>query len=66
MMKNRNTKRPRRKTGPAACDDALQTLRESLGTLEIKAGRLGLPLASHLIGVAGLLLADRLTEETTG
>lgn len=64
-MNGRDSERPG-KTGPAADNDALRALRESLDTLEIKAGRLGLPLASHLIGVAGLLLVDRLAEETTG
>ncbi len=54
------------KRGSASHGDALQTLRESLGTLETKAGRLGLPLVSHLIGVAGLLLVERQTHPTTG
>ena len=66
-MNMRSTKRPvQRNTGLASHDDALQALHKSPGTLETRAGRLGLPLVSHLIGVAGLLLVERQTQETTG
>ncbi len=49
-----------------SCDVALQGLHENLNMLENKAGKLNLPLVSHMIGVAGLLLVEQMAEEITG
>ena len=66
-VKNRNIKRHgQSKSDLASGGVALRGLHEKLDTLEKKAGRLDLPLVSHMIGVASLLIVEKIAEERAG